>query len=303
MKLKPQPKAPRPARRGAHAARRGGARPHGRQAKRPGVPLRRRVAGRLPSLRRVVAALAAAATAAALAWLLQGPWLRVADVTWAGGRYTTGDELAHALDGQRGRSVLAVDTQALRERLVALPSVSEASVSASLTGEVTASIVEPEVAFVWQTRSARFLGAADGVIFARLPLEAELPEPLAGAARIDDRRFVARLISVGDRIPGGLLDAALRIHRIDPAALGSEATGLTVRLDDEFGFRLVSSDPGWEAALGVYGLDPNETSAEAAARLERQVTAVRTLFASQSEDGIGWVDVRNPGKVYFRAKG
>ena len=56
-------------------------------------------------------------------------------------------------------------------------------------------------------------------------------------------------------------------------------------------------------ALGVYGTDPRETSAEAAARLESQVTAVRTLFASRPEAGIGWVDVRNPGKVYFRAKG
>jgi hypothetical protein len=53
----------------------------------------------------------------------------------------------------------------------------------------------------------------------------------------------------------------------------------------------------------VYGLDPRETAAEADARLERQVTAVRTLFASRPEAEIGWVDVRNPGKVYFRAKG
>jgi len=53
----------------------------------------------------------------------------------------------------------------------------------------------------------------------------------------------------------------------------------------------------------VYGLDPRETAAAASARLERQVTAVRTLFASRDETEIGWVDVRNPGKVYFRAKG
>jgi hypothetical protein len=30
---------------------------------------------------------------------------------------------------------------------------------------------------------------------------------------------------------------------------------------------------------------------------------VRTLFSQEAEDGIGWVDARNPGKVYFRAKG
>ena len=76
-----------------------------------------------------------------------------------------------------------------------------------------------------------------------------------------------------------------------------------MRLDDEYGFRLASDQPAWEVALGVYGLDPRETAADADARLERQVTAVRTLFATRPEAEIGWVDVRNPGKVYFRAKG
>ena len=74
-------------------------------------------------------------------------------------------------------------------------------------------------------------------------------------------------------------------------------------VDDEYGFRLASSDPAWEIALGVYGVDPTETREEMDARIERQITAVRTLFASRPEAEIGWVDVRNPGKVYFRAKG
>ena len=107
----------------------------------------------------------------------------------------------------------------------------------------------------------------------------------------------------GDRIPDGLLRTALRLASLDPATLGSGAERLTVRLDDEFGFGLLAAVPGWEMALGVYGTDPNESAADAAARLERQVTAVRTLFASRAEAEIGWVDARNPGKVYFRAKG
>ena len=74
-------------------------------------------------------------------------------------------------------------------------------------------------------------------------------------------------------------------------------------MDDEYGFRIASAAQAWEIALGVYGRDPNETPAEADARLERQVTAVRTLFAARPEAELAWVDVRNPGKVYFRAKG
>jgi hypothetical protein len=38
-------------------------------------------------------------------------------------------------------------------------------------------------------------------------------------------------------------------------------------------------------------------------QIERQVSAVRTLFAAHPESTVSWVDARNPGKVYFRAKG
>jgi cell division septal protein FtsQ len=304
MKLKPQPRAPKRTSRGTRAApRRNGARPRGRQARRPGVPLRQRMSGRLPSIRRVLAAVAAVAAVAGLVVLLNGPWLRVTQVAWAGQHFTAGSDLERLLAPQKGRSVLAVDTRTLRERLERLPSVASASVSASLAGRVSATVVEREVAFVWETSSARFLSADDGTIFAAVHPDDPLAAEIAIAPRVIDERFVARLITVGDEIPDALLDATKRILAIDPAALGSVTPVVEVRLDDEFGFRLVSAEPAWEVALGVYGTNPRETSAAANARLERQVTAVRTLFATRPESGIGWVDVRNPGKVYFRAKG
>jgi cell division septal protein FtsQ len=261
------------------------------------------MAGRMPSIRRVIAALGAVAAALALVALLNGPWLRVSQVAWAGDHFTDAAELEELLAGERGASVLEVDTRALSERLERIPSVASAQVSASLTGQIHASVVEPDVAFVWDTSSARFLGAADGTMFAVLGRDAALPSGLRTLPLITDERSVARVITVGDRLPAGLLDAAMRITEIDPAVLGSRTPELTVRIDDEFGFRLISTDPSWEVTLGVYGIDPRETTGEAIARLERQVTAVRTLFASESETEIGWVDVRNPGKVYFRAKG
>jgi cell division septal protein FtsQ len=310
MKLKPQP--PRPRRSAAakrratprFGLRRGGGRGRGSgQARRPGVPMRSRVARRLPSLRRVLAGLGAVAGTGLLVALLNGPWLVVSRVAWAGERITPAGELEEAMAAQRGKSLLAVDTRAVRERLERIPSVAQAAVSASLTGEVTASIVEREAAFVWQTRTARFLGAADGTIFAGARGETDLDAGLETLPHISDERFAARLITVGDVIPDALLRIAMRVADLDPAALGSDADHLAIRLDDEYGFRLVSEEHAWEVALGVYGLDPAETAAAADARLERQVTAVRTLFASHPETEIGWVDVRNPGKVYFRAKG
>ena len=304
MKLKAQPRAPRrPPRRSRAGATRVGPRPKGRQARRPGVPIRQRLSGRLPSIRRLLAATGAAAAVAGLVVLINGPWLRVTDVAWAGAAYTAPTDLERLLSQHVGRSVLAVDTRALRERLERLPAVDEASVSASLLGRVEATVVEREVAFVWQTASGRYLGAADGTIFAVIPTEVELPAEVAETPLVSDERFSARLITVGDKIPPALLETTMRVAAIEPAALGSSATELGIRLDDEFGFRLVSAEPAWEVALGVYGTNPRETSAQAAARLERQVTAVRTLFAQQAEAEIGWVDVRNPGKVYFRARG
>jgi len=305
MKLKPQPRAPRrPARTArGRGATRVGPRPRRRGAQRPGVPLRQRFAGRLPSIRRLLAAVAAAAAVAGMVALVNGPWLRVRAVSWDGGSYTRASDVEAVLDGARGRGILAVDTRALSQRLEALPSVAEAVVTASLTGELRAAVVEPAAVVVWETSRGRFLASADGTVFGALPADAAIPDGLADVATVRDERASARRLTVGDVVPGAVLEIALRVVAIDPAALGSVATGLAVRIDDEFGFRLVSDAAGWEVALGVYGTDPRESSAEAAARLERQITAVRTLFASRPEADIGWVDVRNPGKVYFRAKG
>ena len=306
MKSKSQtrPEARRVARttRGATPTR-NAAKPRGRQAKRSGVPLRRRLGGRLPSLQRVLAGLAAAAVAAGLAALLGGPWLRVTEVTWAGEQFTVDRDLERILDRQRGTSVLAVDTGSLRERLERLPAVASAIVSASLPGHLDVTIEEHEVAFVWETPSARLFGATDGTLFAAMPPDAALDAELATLPHVDDERSMSRLLTPGDQIPDGLLRTAMHLASLDPVTLGSEAEQLSVRIDDEFGFGLVAGVPGWELAFGVYGMDPNETTAGAAARLERQVTAVRTLFATRAEADIEWVDARNPGKVYFRAKG
>jgi hypothetical protein len=249
----------------------------------------------------VLAVLGAAAVLAGLVAALNGPWLRVTAVGWTGGAYASSEEVAGVMDPQRGTSLLAVDTEAIARDLERLPAIAAARVEVDLTGGIDATIIDPTVAFVWENNASRFLGAADGTLFAAEPL-GELGEALAGLPRIVDDRFAGRRLTVGDRIPAPLLDASLRVHEIDPVALGSTATRLAVQLDDEFGFRVVATEAGWELALGVYGVDPNETAADAAARLERQVTAVRTLFTARPEESIGWVDVRNPGKVYFRAK-
>jgi len=257
------------------------------------------VSARLPSLRRLLTGFGAVAAAAALVALLNGPWLQVAAIGWEGQRHTPDADLAAALEGARGVSALAVDTAALAARVEELPSVADATISVSLTGDVMATVTEPEAAFVWETRRGRFLGTADGTLFAEVPAEATL----TGLPLVHDARVAARVLGTGDAIGETLVRVATRLAQMDPVALGSEAARLEIALGDEHGFSLTSAEQGWEIAFGVYGLDPNESTSEADARLDQQVTAVRTLFAARPEADLAWVDVRNPGKVYFRAKG
>ena len=243
------------------------------------------------------------AAVAGLVALLSGPWLRVTDVSWTGDQFTRGRDLERLLAPVRGVNLLALDTAALRDQLGRLPPVASVSVAATLPGRLEVAIEEREATFVWETASARLLGAADGTLFAALQRDQALAPEAAALPRVDDRRAMARLMTTGDRIAEPILRTALRLAALDPAVLGSDAPSVAVRIDDEYGFRLVATDPAWEVALGAYGTDPAEGPADAMARLERQITAVRTLFATHPETEVGWIDVRNPGKVYFRAKG
>jgi hypothetical protein len=139
-------------------------------------------------------------------------------------------------------------------------------------------------------------------VFGDLSLSTPLPAALARLPLIDDRRDTSLDFFIGDRIPDAERSIALRLSAINPAALGSTAKGLRVRLDDQCGYVISpSSGASWSAAIGLSGIDPN--SAAMSAGIDARVAAVRTLFAAHSERGIRWVDARNPGKVYWRANG
>jgi hypothetical protein len=272
-------------------------------ARRPGPSLRRRLTVRLPRLDRIVAVLALLVLVGGLAALLNSPWLRVSGVAWAGERYTRDDDLETVLDAERGRSLLTVDTAAVARTLERLPAVAQARVEATLTGELQVDLVERMATIVWQTPRGAFLTADDGTLFAMLPGPNALDDDLAALPLVEDARASARLTRVGDVVPSGLVETARRLTALDPAALGSTSARLTLRIDDQYGFMLVSGGPTWRIAFGVYGYDPDLTVDDIASRIDRQVAAVRTLFATETEAAIAWVDARNPGKVYFRARG
>jgi hypothetical protein len=275
----------------------------GRQARRPGPSLLTRVRRRLPRLGRLLAVFLSAASVAALVALVAGPWLRVTAVEWRGERLTAPSEIAERLDPVRGATLLSVDTAALATSLERLPTVADAHVTALLPDRLEVSLTEKQPAFLWQTRGALLLAAADGTLVATMAVDATLPEELAALPRIVDDRRASRYMEMGDVIPREVLATAEHLASLDPKRLGSDATRFGVRVEDEFGFVVVPEGAPWRAAFGFYGTDPGATIDDVAARVERQVTDIRTLFATQPERTVGWVDVRNPGRVYFRAGG
>jgi hypothetical protein len=252
---------------------------------------------------RLLALLLGMACAGSLLFLVNGPWLRVSSVAWAGVRYTADDRLTGVLDAVRGTNLLKVDTGALARQLESLPAVSSARVETSFPNGVRVSLVEKTPAFVWRTTAVQLVVAADGTVFGEVARTATLPADLASLPFVDDERAGSRNLSIGDHVPADDMATALRLEALDPAVLGSSATGLSVRLDDACGYTLSPRPDGsWQAVFGSYALLEGDMAA-IGGRITDQVAAVRTLFAEHRENTVGWVDARNPGKVYWRPNG
>jgi hypothetical protein len=242
----------------------------------------------------------AAALVAGLLALINGPWLRVGRVAWAGERYTPASQLQRAVGRLDGTALLTIDAAAIAARLERLPAVSTARVEAVLPDAVKVTIVEKVATFVWQTSAVRLLGAPDGTLIGQVAVATNLPKDLAALPLIDDRRRNSRDIIVGDRIDAATLSAALRLAGIDPASLGSQAADLAVRVTDDDGFLLVSSHPAWMADFGFYPALEGGGLGTLNERVNAQVTALRTLFSARPEGQVSWVDARDPGRVYWR---
>jgi hypothetical protein len=283
-------------RRGVTSRRRGGT----THARRPGPRIRQRVRNRLPPPGRIAAVLLTAVLAGGLLALINGPWLRVQQIAWAGGRYTGDRQIERAVAGLHGAPILTVDGTALASSLEQLPAVASVRVDAVLPGAVRIHIVEKSPTFVWQTTLVRLLGVADGTLIGQLALGPDLPADVAALPLVDDRRIASHDLTVGDRIDASTLAAALRLAAVAPPTLGSASPRLALRLTDDDGFLLVSPSLGWQADFGFYpALDTGELGT-LEEQVAAQVAAVRTLFSVHPEGGVSWVDARDPGRVYWR---
>jgi len=271
----------------------------GNHARRPGPRVPGPIRRRIPSAGRILATIAFAVLVGGLVGLVNGPWLRIDRVASAGTHFTSAADLDALLAPYRGAPLLTLDSDALTGKLQELPAVAQAHVSTRLPDLLEVSLTEKTPAFTWLTPVQRLVVAADGSIIAAIARDADLSAELASLPAVDDQRSASRNLLVGGNIPATELEMARRLLGTDPTMFGSTSAGFTLQMDTEYGFILVSAKPAWRVALGFYQLDPEETQQTALARLDAQLAAVRTLFATQPEAKVTWVDARNPGKVYW----
>ncbi|HEY7737965.1 MAG TPA: hypothetical protein VIC63_02890 [Candidatus Limnocylindria bacterium] len=239
----------------------------------------------------------------ATAWLVAGPWLRVRAVSYAGAEWTGRDELDAVTRPMVGRSLLLVDGAAVAEALGTLPGVRTAAVEVGLFGQVQVALVEGDAVAIWRTDAAQLLVAEDGTVVGVQSRDAIITGDQADLPRVSDDRATSHDLSMGDQLAQDEVDAAILLADLPPSRLGSESGQLGIAIDATYGFVLSSPQAGWSAAFGYYGLDPADTPEAVEARLASQASGVRTLFAAHPEASVAWIDIRNPGRVYFRARG
>ena len=208
------------------------------------------------------------------------------------------------LEPLRGTSLLGIDAAQLATRLEAIPAVATAHVATYLPDRVEVTLTEESPAFVWRTSAVQLVGAGDGTVIGEVALGRQ---PCRRSSRrlpfIDDRRAASRNIILGDRIPADERETALRLagHPAGDARLGGEPAHGPHRRRATASSS--SPTPAGAPPSASTGSTRPSRRATPAARIDAQAASVRTLFAEEPERSVSWVDARNPGRVYWRAKG
>ncbi len=262
------------------AALRPGGRPAGREYRRT-HPVKRASAGLTPV--RAGALLALLAGIAGLYGVATTGAFTVTRTAIEGATWTREHELVAALALPPDQNAFAIRTADLVGRLISIPAVRGAVVTVALPDEVRVVISEREAQMAWKVGERRFLVDATGLLFADLD---ETGSPGASLPVIDDRRAMSRNLGVGSALDAVTLDAALRLGSLIPADLGSSATRLELRVDDEEGFVIRGLPPDWTAVFGFYTptlrtteLIPGQVRLLRGVLLGREETVLKVILA------------------------
>ena len=180
-------------------------------------------------------------------------------------RTTTG------LDPDEEPNVFLVPTQQYERALAALPHVAEAEVSAVLPNRLVIEVTERAPVLIVRRPSGTYSVDADGVVLQRVPSSSSDIDDLP---LFDDQRTeLGQELEVGGQIEATDVAAMLQLLAITPAALGSQATELSLTADDEDGYVLSAAPDGWRAVFGHYtqSLRPPEI-------IDQQVECLRSVL-------------------------
>lgn len=244
---------------------------HVRQPGRPrGRPGPRRASARLTPVR-ALAALAVLAAAAGTWGVTASAAFAVRGVDVVGLHLTPSAAVRSALGvtaGEVGENAFTIRTDDLRDRLLALPTIADASVRVVLPASLQVTVTERQPILVWQVGTSRLLVDRDGFVIADAGATDATDEARQAAARlpvVDDRRTsrwpladdwrpaVRQAPRVGAVLQPLELGIALQLLPLTPSDVGSTAPGLTVAVDDADGWTVQPAAPDpWTAVFGFY---------------------------------------------------
>lgn len=191
----------------------------------------------------------------------------------SGATWTPDQAILAALAVPPGQNVFLIDTTELARRLAAIPAIRSASVAVALPDEVRVAVDERTPLLVWQVGERGYLVDETGLVIA----DARTAPPDAPALPvIDDGRAASAEIGIGSTIAPVDLDAALRLGALKPADMGSAASRLAIRVDDDQGYVVRAEPDGWSAVFGFYTPTLRTT-----ALIPGQVRLLRSLIADR----------------------
>lgn len=243
--------------------------------------------------RRAVAMGVAVVLSALLGWLWFGPALSVRSVEVTGAEHLTSDQVAQLAGLEGGASVLSVDAEADRHKLLNQTWVQGATVIPQLPGTVLVEISEWQPVAVYHSgpNTQLFLMSDQAVVLAPAPSANGLVD-VQGPNGADPK--------VGQRpIEQVLLTALINMQRGFPALLGQQVSGF---IFDSCGNLTLIAKRGWKVYFGRV-LTPEEFTT-----LHDKVAALKAIQGrgqvNYNSSDLEYVNVMNPTEpaVGFRSR-
>ena len=225
---------------------------------------------------RIAAAAIALLCAAGVAIVALSSSPQIAAVDVGSTRHLTAAQVI-AGSGLLGRPLFQASASDARAALLRLPAVRDARVELSLPATARVTVAEREAAGRWVVGATEWFVDADGTVFASASATA------APSLRVRDQR--AQVRAAGDRIDPALVASALRLAKVAPGELRSDATAPAVRVEPGPNGIVLASGAGWEIRFG----GPE--------RVEDKLQAARVVLRGSGDRRLEYVDVRTLPQV------